>query len=156
RLGLARIEDDDTVHLVRDSFVPAGDRTRLLGFLGSNVGDHLNAAVANVLSETAPPHLEQAVFADGLSRESLDDFRTLLRTQWKVLLDATAPALQAMIDADHAAGRLQDQRVRVGLYTYHDTMATPPAGAALPTTAPTIAAQKSGARRRAAPRRSEK
>ena len=124
RLNLARVEDD-MVLVANDSFVPAVDSERMLGFLGSNVGDHLQAAVANVLSDT-PPHLEQAVFADELSKQSLDKFRLVMRTQWKALLDATVPALQHLIDADHAAGRTQDQRVRVGLYTYTETMAAAP------------------------------
>jgi hypothetical protein len=124
RLGLARI-DGDMVHVARDSFVPRGDTDRMLGFLGSNVGDHLRAAVANVLADT-PPHLEQAVFADELSTESLEAFRQLMRTQWKALLEATVPALQHLIDADRAAGRPQVQRVRVGLYTYSEAMAAPP------------------------------
>ncbi len=120
RLGLARL-DGERVHLVHDSFVPSGDRDRMLRLLGDNVGDHLLAAVTNVLAPT-PPHLEQAIFTDELSHASLDDFRRLMRTQWKTLLDATVPALQGLIDADRAAGRAQDQRVRIGLYTYHEAV----------------------------------
>ena len=45
RLGLARHDEaSDTVELVVDAFVPRGDRARMLGFLGANVGDHLEAA----------------------------------------------------------------------------------------------------------------
>jgi Family of unknown function (DUF6502) len=131
RLGLARVEGD-LVHLVRDSFVPSDDGARLLGFLGTNVGDHLRAAAANVVAND-PPHLEQAIFADELSSDSLSAFRALMQAQWKLLLAATVPALQALIDDDRAAARRADQRVRVGLYTFHDTMApaaTPPAPAA--------------------------
>jgi hypothetical protein len=43
---------------------------RLLGFLGDNVGDHLRAAVANVLGDTGL-HFEQAVFADGLTAQAI-------------------------------------------------------------------------------------
>ena len=111
RLGLVRI-DGDTVHIVRESFVPKGDTDRMLGFLGSNVGDHLRAAVANVLSDP-PQHLEQAVFADELSQTSLDDFRQVVRTQWQSLLQATVPLLHRLIEADRTAKRTQDQRVRV-------------------------------------------
>ena len=124
RLGLARV-DADMVHVVRHSFVPSTDSARMLGFLGSNVGDHLRAAVANVLSH-APEHLEQAVFADELSQASLQAFQQLMRAQWKTLLQAAVPALQQLIDADRAAGRRADQRVRVGLYTYHEAMLVPP------------------------------
>jgi hypothetical protein len=123
RLGLARI-DGDTVHVVRESFVPKADADRMLGFLGSNVGDHLRAAVANVLSDP-PPHLEQAVFADELSQTSLDDFRQVIRTQWQALLQATVPMLHRLIEADRAAKRTQDQRVRVGMYMFSEPMATP-------------------------------
>ena len=42
RLGLAELDPaTDTVSLLRDAFVPRGDRVRMLGFLGDNVGDHL-------------------------------------------------------------------------------------------------------------------
>jgi hypothetical protein len=122
RLGLARVEGD-MVHMVRERFVPKDDSGRMLGFLGSNVGDHLRAAVANVVSDT-PPHLEQAVFADELSQSSVDAFQQMMRTQWKALLAATVPALQQLIDADRAAGNPRNQRVRVGLYTYSEAMTT--------------------------------
>ena len=70
RLGLARVDEaTDHVVLLRDRFAPAGDESRMLAFLASNVGDHLRASVANVLA-TEPPHLEQALFADAGSSSS--------------------------------------------------------------------------------------
>ncbi len=134
RLGLARVEGD-MVHAVRESFVPSGDSARMLGLLGGNVGDHLRAAVANVLGD-APAHLEQAVFADEISEASLEAFHQLMRAQWKALLEAAVPALQRLIDADRAAGRAADQRVRVGLYTYHEPMALPDVNAGSKAPAP--------------------
>ena len=121
RLGLARV-DGDTGHLMHDRFVPRDDSERMLGFLAANVGDHLRAAVANVLTSASPPHLEQAVFADELSAESVEAFRAAMRAQWKALLERAVPALQQLIDADRDAGRVRDQRVRIGLYTYDETM----------------------------------
>ena len=119
RLGLAEVNaKTDTVRLVRDAFVPHDDRTRMLEFLGANVGDHLAAAVANVRAET-PLHLEQAVFADELSAESTEALRALVVARWKELLTALVPRIQALIDADAKAGRVADRRVRVGLYSYH-------------------------------------
>ena len=120
RLGLA-LEEGEKVRLVRDSVVAARDSERAYGFLAGNVGDHLRAGVANVLAD-APPHLEQAVFADELSQESLAAFREIAKAQWQALLAATVPALQALVDADAAAGRAGDRRVRIGLYTFHDAM----------------------------------
>lgn len=122
RLGLARLDEaSDMVHLVREVFAPQRDQARMLGFLGSNGGDHLAAAVANVLAEE-PPHLEQAIFADGLAAESLAEVRQLVRSQWKALLTGLVPQLEVLIEADRKAGRRAHQRVRIGLYSYHAAM----------------------------------
>jgi hypothetical protein len=138
RLGLAEVDEKtDTVHLLRETYVPAADDKRLFGFLGANVGDHLSAAVANVLS--APPrHLEQAIFADGLSRESVERLRPIVSEQWQALVRALVPTVRKLIEEDEAAARPQDQRLRIGLYAYAEPVsqgagqppAEPPAKAA--------------------------
>jgi hypothetical protein len=128
RLGLA-VEDGDVVKLVRDSVVAGRASRRAYGFLASNVGDHLRAGVANVLAD-APPHVEQAVFADELSAQSMAAFRDIAKAQWAAVLAATVPALQALVDADAAADRIRDRRVRIGLYAFHDAMKEGALGAA--------------------------
>lgn len=133
RLQLAQLDTaSDTVAIVRDAFVPRGDLARMLGFLGANVGDHMAAAVANVLAD-GRQHFEQAIFADELSQQSLEAARGLITAQWQALLGAAAPALEKLIEADRAAGRTQDQRLRIGLYTYTDL--APPAAESEPNTA---------------------
>jgi hypothetical protein len=123
RLGLATFDEEtDTVILVRDAFVPRDDERRLYRFLGSNVGDHMSAAVENVLSDDGPVHLEQAVFADQLSEESLAAARKLVRAQWKELLASVVPELEALIKADADSQRVADRRVRIGMYSYHSPM----------------------------------
>jgi hypothetical protein len=126
RLGLARLDDtSDTVSLVRDAFVPGEDQTRMLGFLGHNVGDHLSAAVSNVLAQ-GEPHFEQAIFADELSAQSIPEVRALVRTQWKAMLATLVPRIEALIEEDGKTGRRADQRLRIGLYGYHAPMTSPP------------------------------
>ena len=125
RLGLAAVDEKtDTVRLIRESFVPSGDRGRMLSFVGANVGDHLAAAVSNVLA-LSPPHLEQAVFADELSEQSTDSLRTLVAARWKELLAGLVPSIQTLIDDDAKAARTADRRVRVGLYSYQARMTKP-------------------------------
>ncbi len=126
RLGLVAV-DGEQVTLRADRVTAGGDSERGYRFLAGNVGDHLRAGVANVLAEGTPPHVEQAVFADELSAESMAAFRALAAAQWQVLLAAAVPALQALVDADEAAGRARDRRVRLGLYSYHDRMGDPQA-----------------------------
>ena len=128
RLGLVAI-DGEQVTLRTDRVTAGGDSERGYRFLAGNVGDHLRAGVENVLAEGPPPHVEQAVFADELSAESMAAFRALAAAQWQALLAAAAPALQALVDDDAAAGRVRDRRVRMGLYSYHDRMADAPAPA---------------------------
>lgn len=112
-------EEHDLVSLVRRNFVPSNDSRQMMGLLGDNVGDHLNAAVINVMHD-GTSHLEQAVFADELSEESIKALKPLIMAHWKTLHDAMVPAINALIDADADAGRTQDRRVRIGLYSYNE------------------------------------
>ncbi|HSW16780.1 MAG TPA: DUF6502 family protein [Ramlibacter sp.] len=125
RLQLAEHDvANDTVRLLRDAFVPHGDWARMLSFLGDNVGDHFRAAVSNVLHD-GKQHMEQAIFADELSAESLAQARKLMAQQWRTLLEQVAPQLEQMIETDQKAGRAQDQCLRIGLFTWSSPMATP-------------------------------
>ena len=126
RLKLAVLDPaTDKVRLQQDAFVPHGDWSRMLAFLGDNVGDHLSAAVANVLGN-GPQHLEQAIYADELSEESMAQVRAMMTLQWQNMLSTVAPKLEALIEADHVAGRKADQRLRLGLFTYTQAMAAVP------------------------------
>ena len=140
RLGLARHDEEkDLVELIVDAFVPRGDRARMLGFLGANVGDHLEAAVSNVLGE-GREHFEQAIFADELSAESIRAFRDTITRQWQQLRAAVVPALETLIQVDHAVGRPQDQRIRIGLFSWSEPMRIGSPDAASAASAPPTAA----------------
>lgn len=126
RLGLVQHETEtDRIVLMRQAFVPRGDALRMMGFLGSNVGDHLAAAAENVLGD-GHAHFEQALYADGLPEAALHELEPLITAQWKTLRGAVVPMLQNWIDTGGDAGAAADRRVRIGLYTYTDTMADPP------------------------------
>ena len=130
RLGLARLDESgDAVELLRDTYVPERDRRRMFGFLGANVGDHLSAAVDNVL-HTGPRHLEQALFADELSLESLDRVRPVVAEQWAGIVRNLAPMVDGLIQSDLEAGRPRDQRLRVGLYSFTHPMQSQDRGSA--------------------------
>lgn len=107
----------DTVRLRADTFVPRASRARMFELLGDNVGDHLEAAVDNVLG-AGDAHFEQAVYADGLSAASVQALRPLIAAQWTALFERLAPALDQHLAADQAGGQPQDQRVRIGLYSF--------------------------------------
>lgn len=126
RLGLVHWdEDSDKVALQRDAVVPRSDFAQMLSFLGNNVGDHLHAAVDNVMGDGSI-HFEQAIYADELSEASLQQLRDLISEQWALMFERLVPALEALIAADQTAGRPQDQRARIGFYSFTQPMDEPP------------------------------
>ncbi|MDP2006206.1 MAG: DUF6502 family protein [Rubrivivax sp.] len=128
RLGLAAWDETaDTVRLSRDSFVAHGDLARQLAFLGDNVGDHLRAAVANVVDGNDRAHFEQALFADGLSAASIASVRPAVSALWQTLLQTLVPTLEARVETDAALLPPPQGRLRVGLYTYHEGADAAPA-----------------------------
>jgi hypothetical protein len=125
RLGL--VEHDtaaDTLTLLDSAFVPRSDWPRMVGFLGSNVGDHLRAGVTNVLG-TGSEHFEQALLADELSPQSVDKARHLIAEQWRSLMTTLGPQLQALIDDDERQRRGQSEALRIGLYSWAAPMPAP-------------------------------
>lgn len=127
RLGLARVDPQaDTVSLQREAFVPRGDAERMLQFLADNVGDHAEAAVANVIGD-GRQHFEQAIYADGLSEASVAALRGEVGPLWQQLLATLVPLLEQHVQ--HDSGRADaSHRIRFGLFTYdtRDAAAAPP------------------------------
>lgn len=122
RLGLAELDADaQTVRLLVDRFVPQQDEQRLYTFLAANVGDHLSAAVSNVIHRDRR-HVEQAVFVDDLSAESAQQIRGLAQAQWRSLVTALAPQIERLIEQDQAQGRTPTHRARVGLFSYQEPL----------------------------------
>lgn len=122
RLGLVtHNEKNDMVAVVDAIFVPKSDWPQMVGFIGTNVGDHLQASVDNVL-QGGGQHFEQALLADELSQESLQAAKSMITAQWRDLLTQLGPQLQVLMDQDKALGRQQDQQLRIGLYSYMSAM----------------------------------
>lgn len=129
-------EERDTVRLAAEAFVPRDQWTHMMGFLGDNVGDHLRAAVTNVLGN-GTEHFEQALYADELSTQSMQQARQIISAQWRNLMTDVVPELEALMKADAAAGRPQDQALRLGLYSWTQPMPLTPELPETPDTAPT-------------------
>lgn len=132
RLGMARHDAAaDTVTLINDAFVPSTDRRQMLEFLAHNVGDHLSAAVTNVIGP-APRHLERAIYADGLSPDAVAAAEAWVADVWRVIATSLVPLLEKLIaDEAHLPERARQQRFRAGLYAYteRDDGAREPSGA---------------------------
>ena len=154
RLGLARHDAEaDTVTLILDAFVPSTDRVRMLEFLAHNVGDHLCAAVTNVIGPS-PRHLERAIFADGLSTHAIAAAEAWVAEAWREIAVSLVPFLEKLIaDEAHEPESARQQRFRAGLYAYtardDDAPDEPPPAPAesTPAVAPARPRAKAGAER---------
>jgi Family of unknown function (DUF6502) len=126
RLRLATLDaGTDTVQAAAGA-APVGDAAPMLGFLGDNVGDHLRAAVDNVVGE-GRPHFEQALFADGVSETTIDWARQVAREQWRALRLSVVGELERRIAADAKLAGPRVGRLRMGLYTFGELAAAPQA-----------------------------
>lgn len=127
RLGVARIDEEDRVHLAEAAFIPARGMEEKAFYFGKTLADHMAAGVHNLL-EPPPPFLERCVHYDGLSDESIGILRDLTREL----------AVSALQEVNRQALNLQQQdtektgtkgRMTFGTYFYAESEAAPPAAA---------------------------
>jgi Family of unknown function (DUF6502) len=121
RLGFVDMEVDGRVAIKSVSFLPTTDLEDRLGAMGLSTGDHLSAAVANVLREKSDLFLEQVVYSDELSRESAAALHEQSRLHWKHVHDATVKHAIAAEARDVDQGIPTDTRICVGMYFYSET-----------------------------------
>jgi len=117
RLALVAIDARGRVRLTAKAYVPHHDRAGMLALLADNVGDHLDAAVANLAAD-GERFLEQAMFSDGLTAASAETFNRATRRAWFAIQADLMPLLQRLYDTDRGQGAPADHRVRVGVYSY--------------------------------------
>ena len=115
---VAHDEDKDRLVLRDTAFVPSRDDETMLGYFGANVGDHAEAAAANLTAAPEPgPFFERAVHYNQLTPEALDELQTLARKlQSGVLSELNTAALRLQKRDAGQAGALG--RFRSGAYIY--------------------------------------
>jgi len=150
RLELVDIADETVTPRV-DQFTPAAGFSELAYYFGANVHDHLAAGAANLraVHQGVPPRfLEHALFADGLSEQSVSALQDLARQVWKQALKRMYAAATTRVDQDEAApGGAPTQRVRFGAFFYAE-----PQPASAPTAPPGDSASTDAAPEPEAPR----
>ncbi|MBE3639850.1 DUF6502 family protein [Mangrovicoccus algicola] len=126
RLGLA-VSEGETVRLIADSLVPGRDSAMLLGYYAANLGDHAEAAAANLLAAPGPgPFFERAVHYNRLSPASLEALDALARDGQMQLLRALSAEALRLQRADIAAGS-GTGRIRIGAFVYLEAPEEEPA-----------------------------
>jgi hypothetical protein len=135
RLGLVELEGERVVARA-GSFVPSARLDEMTALFSSNAADHLAAAVNNLTLKDAP-FLEQSVYADGLTTESIDVLHQAARQAWAQAFESLVKQARERVDKDMTSdGNL---RMRFGSYFFSE--AVTPSGSTAKTAAPSSARQ---------------
>ena len=128
RLGLVELNGENLVPLAR-GFVPAPRLDEMTAIFSANAADHLAAAVSNLTLE-APKFLEQSIYADGLTPESIEHLHRAACAAWADAFEAVVTQARERVDLDRKGDG--EQRMRFGVYFY----SVPAASAAAPAATP--------------------
>jgi len=123
RLGHVEVDGERVVALV-DSFVPAPRLDEMNTLFTTAAADHIAAAVANITLD-APKFLEQSVYADGLTPESIDKLQQVAREAWMQAFESMVVNARKRTERDYESdGNL---RMRFGAYFYAEPVPDAPA-----------------------------
>lgn len=123
RLGLAA-EAEGQVTLLAHGFVPRAGLPELATLMQNNLFDHLAAACENLDSKAhaqdAATFLEQSVFVDAITADSVQRLHGVSRAAWKLAFQAVMRDAQRSFDHDavHASADERTHRARFGVYFY--------------------------------------
>jgi hypothetical protein len=116
RLGIVELGEEDGQELVipnPQGFVPPPGSQELIQLMRANLSDHLQSVVSNLLENEK--RLEQSVFAEGITVESVAKLSTLARDIWadmqREMIDQASLLYEK--DKDHPEAHY---RVRFGVY----------------------------------------
>jgi hypothetical protein len=117
RLG-AVTEGDDGIALSSNGFAPREGFAEMSELFAANLADHARAASANLQGEAN--FLEQAMYLDGVTPESVQRLQRAAKRAWTRALPPVLAEAQACSDADGASTKAPGtgHRVRFGVYFY--------------------------------------
>ena len=104
------------MHLLRDAFVPDAAHAEARKLTAGAVADHLHAGVHNLTTQAQGKFLEQSVFADGLSPESVQQLNQLANRLWAQVLEQVVQVATPLCEQD--SEHPEPQRFRLGLFSY--------------------------------------
>jgi Family of unknown function (DUF6502) len=120
RMGVARLDDNNLVHLTTDMFIPQEGFEERVFYFGHNLHDHAQAAVSNVIGQRAD-FFERCVHYDQLTQASVDVIAEFAKKQsMRVLRGVNKVAdVSAFNDQDSQKANM---RMTYGIYFYHEAM----------------------------------
>jgi hypothetical protein len=124
RLGIAKIDEQNFVHLTTDIFIAHEGFEEKVFYFGHNLHDHAQAAASNVLGQQTS-YLERCVHYDTLTKHSIEEIAELSKKLGMRNLREINKAADALAvkDKDQATATM---RMTYGIYFYHEPMQTKP------------------------------
>ena len=116
RLGIVK-ENHDKVVLQTASFTPDPKIDESKQLFTQNINDHLSAGISNLNMESN--FLEQAIFADQLSPESVRKLSKLSTDLWDIMSKSILSAAIEYCQNDEGTAKA-DKRFRLGIYQYDE------------------------------------
>ncbi|MEM6406808.1 MAG: DUF6502 family protein [Pseudomonadota bacterium] len=117
RQGAVSLETGE-VRLLADGLIGSADAEQKLHFFSANLGDHMNAAVENLISDD-PAHLERAVFYNNLTAEAVTQIEARARELGLSALGELNELANVHQERDQASPKAT-QRFRFGLFFYKE------------------------------------
>lgn len=114
RLGLV-IEENDQIILQNSSFTPDPHMDESKQLFTQNISDHLAAGISNLTQKTN--FLEQAIFADELSPESVEKLKKLSLDMWNLMSKAVLSSAIEYCKNDERSTDANKQ-FRLGIFQY--------------------------------------
>lgn len=121
-LGLIEFNDDQ-VRLIGAGFAPRADWTALSASATDNITDHLRAAIDNL--DGKQNWLEQAIFSDEMSAESVEKLHVAASAAWRGNHRKLMQLAQQLYEQDLANRKASERvyRARIGMFYYDEKYA---------------------------------
>ena len=120
RLGIARIDEENFVHLTTDMFIAQEGFDEKVYYFGHNLHDHASAAVSNVIGQR-PSFFERCVHYDELSQQSLMVIADCAKKQGMKALRGVNKVADEAAMGDKSA-KNANMRMTYGVYFYSEPM----------------------------------
>ena len=118
RVGVAEVDEDNMVRLVRKAYVSDLPRDKI-AYFGENVGDHLQSALHNMTSQ-GRPFLERAVYYELIDPEALEQLRPELTRLSEEFLQTVNRKVMPLNAEAIRRRESHGRRMRLGVFYYED------------------------------------
>lgn len=114
RLGVVHVNEDDTISLNAEAFIPKDNFDNKAYYFGKHLHDHISAGVHNMLNGT-PPQFDRSVGYNNLTPESIAELRELITKHAMELLIAINKEARELQIQDRGK-ELAQQKFNLGAY----------------------------------------